>query len=268
MAISIVSVSFATSVNNISTEDTITVIPSDDGHSWTFKSKQLPNGNACYYLLKDGQVFATSIVDKANQTITTTDNTNSEVETISYTPVVTANAYSSRASFITVGSIDYTYSGGGSTIRSGDISYRLNISPSHYDLNGNYKNAATIITLLISVLTLPEAAATSVVYTMLARLGIAISATSIFIPSYIVDCETYEMTWRAMFTNPRGPYGEVTGYKYIITQPGESGTYYKGDYNPPSAFRDKDKTLAKSLYENAFWSYDETYGTPVKWVAK
>lgn len=242
----------------------ITPISSNDGHLWTIRGEYLSNGNFNLYLTKDGQIIANSFVDQEKHTITTTDKLSQEAEVASFTPAQQLRQAAS-SSFFKVGWIDYSHTGG-TDIRRAEIAYASTFTNVHYDIHGQFKNILSVTSLLVAVLFLPQSVASTVAARIATYLGIGLGAVNFVIPSCLVDAQQHEMTWRAMFTTPTGPYSEVTGYKYVVTQPGYTGTYYSGPYYAASAFTNKNTVLAKALYDNAFWTYDESYGTPVKWT--
>lgn len=234
------------------------VLEETDEHIISLRGDDLNNGDVRFSLLQNGEVIATSYVDRSASQIIHTEYRDGialyqEVEIVEPT-IHIAQVTPYATGFINVGRVGYDHYVQGMVMCTNYInwSYSTNTNPASVcDLNGYYRNiadfAATVCSLLSLIFT---SGAMQIVNLVLTALGISGSVGAFLIPQYLVTCKKTEVVWRATVGSVEQFY---QGYRCVVTHPDKQGqTVYDGDYYPTTAIANHNFTLALAPYKKFY----------------
>lgn len=227
-------------------------------------SEDLPNGDAKFSIISNGDIIAESYLSRSTASITSADtrlSDETQVQTVMVSvpqPNITKNSSTNSSGLIPSGftmrgTITYNFFGGTYYVvgtRSLNVYYDYNFYyGSRYNVNGVYQNIAGFASFLAGALTLPAAIAASVAADILASLGIATGLTALIIPDHYVRCNETEITWLSQIADIPDMYATFTGSQFVITEEGYSSEiYHSGNYWPLSSYANHDSDFAVKLY--------------------
>lgn len=264
------SIAFAANSTSLSSfrfsEDNVAefVFDSDGSDGITLRTTDLENGDALFELVQGSTVVATSYLDRDALVITSTDCYGvEEVSNISESYVeiggnnfIPNNPYSING-YITAGTIYYLLQGG----REG-VNYEIDSeliaeytekkSDVQYDLNGEYRDLATLTAAIAGICAFPAAIAGSVAGKVITALGLGAGFLNAVIPSYEVDAVRTRVTWRG-----QGLSATLMGERYDITHDdGTKQIEYDGSFYPVSSFASRNEEFALALADVYFSSFN------------
>lgn len=232
------------------------------------RGEDYSNGDACFYMIKNGEILSSSYVDRDKMINIHTDYIKNVVTEESYANVqvmTTSNAESAlplaTTSYVSAGKVGYllyrvtqgeTFKYGPSYLK---IQYSKDSFNTRYDIKGKYKDQTALAARLASLFLLTSNIAIPLTLEILDQLGVLESAINFIIGTKYVKATQTVMTWRAEGGTSSQ---KIEGSKYVFTMDGSSiHTDYEGDYYASNSIANKNKTLAIKLAKKYFPGYSK-----------
>ena len=227
------------------------------------KTEDYPNGDACTYLIKNGEIIYVSYLDRDANRIIDNDYVAKEISVQNvvdninnYTLDDMSSMFTAQQAtdddyyYVSVGTIPYTITRttqGETYSRHPELEVERSIDSgtTQRDLYGKYKNVANFVSFAASLLAIPVGVASPIVSKILSDLGLTLTAINFAVPTYYVRSAYTTITWH-------GVGGALTavvqGSKYDMTFPDRSTkTEYEGNYYPSNSIQRKNSDLALRL---------------------
>lgn len=224
------------------------------------KGYDADNGDSIFEQYVDGKLVRKYISCKRQEKIDIIDINEEETETIHFSldegiDKSMARASSSRR----LGKIRYKYvSGVDAGICGAYVDYVKNTGLKQYDINGKYKDAASLAATLATIFGLPASCAVSLAGTVLSAFGIASTVATIVIPSCYLQSSYEEITYKLTDINNSSHQNSFFGTKYTIVESGKhiNEIYTDGTYYPTSSWGATDfgSTVYNYLFNYSAWS--------------
>ena len=217
--------------------------------------KDLPNGDAVFYLKNGNQIISSSYVSRERGTAVYRNyQTNIVEETQTNNSRLASSPNLAKASYTYRGAITYEYYGPNFEEPQGqrvlDCSYSFEIDDyDQYNLNGKYQDAAQVVGVICSFFALPAGIASVFVQHICSYLGFGLGVLGpIIIPDMMGDCTSTTVTWELQDQNISSLLGYLEGTRYDFEYDGEECTEYEGHYYPVTSFAERDYDFAYDAY--------------------
>lgn len=158
-----------------------------------------------------------------------------------------------------LGRIRFQYtSGEGAGICGAYVDYVKNTGSIKYDINGTYRDLASLASFVASVLSLPSAPAMGIAKSVLTYLGIGLGALTFVIPQMNLQSAYEEIEYKLTDIDVSSHKNSFYGTRYVITETGGhlNDVYTEGTYFPTSSWGDQNfgTTIYNHLFTYSFWN--------------
>lgn len=204
--------------------------------------RDLENGDTQFIQYVDNVMVSKYIVRHERASIDATYITNGSIqhETIQApqkTNIQRASAYGTTSGRL--GRIRYQYADGANAgICGAYVDYVKNTGSKKYDINGTYRNLASLVSYVSMILALPSAPALVVSKAVLGYFSIATSTASFIIPACDLQSDYTEIEYTLTNMSNARHKNSFYGTHYKITAPGKNlnNEYIEGTYFPTSSW--------------------------------
>jgi len=219
-------------------------------------SQDLPNGDAIFKLVKDGELIAMSTLNRTSNTVTSIsyEEGNTVRSTKKIKPSKKNHYTTAKASYVTSGYIKYKWSNtSGTGYHYAKVQYLKTVNNSdQYNLNGKYKDAVSLAAYIAGAINVPGWISSKVALWVLYTCGFAAGVGPYIIPDRIVKATSTTMKWKLTGTD-NSVTNYITDKQYVITQTGYSKKTYTGSsYYSTSAWTNRDSVFAIDVYNHLF----------------
>jgi hypothetical protein len=203
------------------------------------KGYSLDNGNAVFEQYENGILISRCVTDYENNKVIDMDYTKKETEIINLDKETASKANRARAvttnkKYTRLGRIRYDYT---SPIDAGVcgayVDYYKTTGSKKYDINGKYRDAASLAATIAGVLSLPVSSSMAIAGQVLSYFGLAASVGTLLIPHYYLQSTYEEIEYKLTDINLGSHSNKFFGTKNRITESGahinevyEEETYY------------------------------------------
>ena len=222
----------------------------------------LANGNCVFEQYSSNQVVSRHVVDRGKNVLRSTyyDSGVAINEQKQYYVSSTILAADSRGvAAARLGKIRFQYtSDEQSGICGAYVDYVKTTGVTTYDVNGTYRDLASLAAFIASVLALPSAPALGIAKEILNALGIGLSATSFIIPACNLTSNYETVKYTLTNMNSSSHTNSFQGTKYTITQPGLylNKVYKEGTYYPTTSWNNVNfgTTIYNHMFSYSMWT--------------
>lgn len=221
----------------------------------TLVTEDYENGNVVVKQIEKGKITDTIFVDRQTNTIKSIgveQGEKVEIEQV-YNPIEKQEAYKAP-DYTYVGAIEYRcipISYTSEVTRLLHLGYMSKYEPNaKYDLYGEYKTLAFLVSVVCGIFNLPGAIASKAVQWVLGALGIAATFAPVVIPqNTILNCQKTSYHWRLQDDEDSSRYTMFTGDRYIITEDTAGKKEYVDDFfYVPASYRNRDNAYALKMF--------------------
>lgn len=218
------------------------------------------DGESIFEQYEDGQLIRKYISYSQQDNMVIIDIREKKTETVHFVLDEKISRSVPRASSSNrLGRIRYKYvSGADAGVCGAYVDYVKNTGLKQYDINGTYRDAASLAGTLATIFSLPAACAVSLAGTVLSAFGIASTVTTILIPSCYLQSSYEEITYKLTDINNSSHQNSFFGTKYTIVESGKhiNEVYTDGTYYPTSSWGATDfgTTVYNYLFNYSAWS--------------
>ncbi len=172
------------------------------------------------------------------------------------------NVIARAVSHTYLGKVWYNYIESNNRYKSGGVSVTLQKRAwgGEYDINGTFRDAASLVATVASLCALPARIATTVAGRIISYFGAGVGFLNLFIPEYLVDAYCEKNTMKLV--NALNPVhsNSIVGTKYTITQEGsyQGNIYYSGSYYAPSNWGQYNfgSAIYHKMFDSTYWNID------------